>query len=160
MDNACFYSCHKELLPIASASCPKRQLPPPLLLAHKDIRAVLQRSSTCLVIALRKLSDTLRLACKSSHYIQTLSSLMMFSHLFIYFFPDLLLTETWMKPGENYAFLEFLPFGYSFFHCPHLTGCGGGIAIVLQNNVKGRLLPIHLLLLKYSCLWLICLKRV
>lgn len=53
----------------------------------------------------------------------------------------LLLTETWLKPGENGAFSELLPPSCLFFSSPQVSGRGGGLAAVFNDNFKRRLLP-------------------
>ena len=54
----------------------------------------------------------------------------------------LLLTETWLKPGDDSAFSELLPPSCSFFSSPRVSGRGGGLAAVFNTNFKCRLLPI------------------
>ncbi|KAK5851193.1 hypothetical protein PBY51_002007 [Eleginops maclovinus] len=53
----------------------------------------------------------------------------------------LLLTETWLKPGENSAFSELLPPSCSFFSSPRVSGRGGRLAAVFNDSFKCRLLP-------------------
>ncbi|XDV17969.1 hypothetical protein PO909_023757 [Leuciscus waleckii] len=49
------------------------------------------------------------------------------------------LTETWIKPGDNSAFSELLPPGYSFLNTPRVTSRGGGLATVYnQKNINCR----------------------
>uniref|UniRef100_A0A8C1UC21 Reverse transcriptase domain-containing protein n=1 Tax=Cyprinus carpio TaxID=7962 RepID=A0A8C1UC21_CYPCA len=59
----------------------------------------------------------------------------------------LLLTETWVKPGDNSAFTELLPPRCGFFSSPRVSGRGGGVATVFKDNFKCRLLSIN----DYSC---------
>ncbi|XP_049460938.1 uncharacterized protein LOC125906366 [Epinephelus fuscoguttatus] len=48
----------------------------------------------------------------------------------------LLLTETWLKPGENSAFSELLPPGCSFFSTPRAAGRGGGLAAIFKESFR------------------------
>ena len=52
----------------------------------------------------------------------------------------LLLTETWLKPGEYSAFSELLPPGCLFFSTPRATGRGGGLAAVYRESFKCRII--------------------
>lgn len=53
----------------------------------------------------------------------------------------LLLTETWLKPGDDSAFSELLPPGCSFYNSPRVSGRGGGLATLFKNEYRCRLLP-------------------
>lgn len=53
----------------------------------------------------------------------------------------LMLTETWLKPGDNSAFSELLPPGYSFLSTPRVSSRGGGLASVFKQHLNCRLLP-------------------
>lgn len=50
----------------------------------------------------------------------------------------LLLTETWLKPGENSAFSELLPPGCSFFSTLRAAGRGGGVAAIFKESFRCR----------------------
>ncbi|XP_032366676.1 LOW QUALITY PROTEIN: uncharacterized protein LOC116685831 [Etheostoma spectabile] len=50
----------------------------------------------------------------------------------------LLLTETWLKPGENSAFSELLPPGCSFVSTPRAAGRGGGLAAIFKDSFRCR----------------------
>ena len=45
----------------------------------------------------------------------------------------LLITETWLKPGDYSPLIELCPLDYMTFNLPRPTG-GGGIAVVFKNN--------------------------
>lgn len=53
----------------------------------------------------------------------------------------LMLTETWLKPGDNSAFSELLPQGYSFLSTPRVSSRGGGLASVFKQQLNCHLLP-------------------
>lgn len=52
----------------------------------------------------------------------------------------LLLTETWLKPGESSAFSELHPPGCFFFSTLRATGRGVGLAAVSKENFKCRII--------------------
>lgn len=70
----------------------------------------------------------------------------------------LMLTETWLKPGDNSAFSELLPPGYSFLSTPRVSSQGGGLASVFKH-LSCRLLPsknyssfeLQLFLTQFAC---------
>lgn len=63
-----------------------------------------------------------------------LSDLISTHHLF-------LLTETWLKPGDNSTFSELLPPDYSHLNAPGVSGHGGGFAMFFSDKLSCRLLP-------------------
>ncbi len=48
----------------------------------------------------------------------------------------LFLTETWQMSDDFIALNLLTPPGYSYLTKPHLTGRGGGLAVVFKNNYK------------------------
>ncbi len=74
----------------------------------------------------------------------------------------LLLTETWIKPGDDSAFLEHLPPRCSFLSSPRSSGRGGGVATVFRDDFTCKPLCVNNYLHKplcvssYSCLERVC----
>ena len=52
----------------------------------------------------------------------------------------LLLTETWLKPGEYSTFSELLPPGCSFFSTLRAAGRGGGLAAIFKERFRCRVI--------------------
>lgn len=53
----------------------------------------------------------------------------------------MLLTETWVQPGELFPFSELLPPSCSFFSCPRTTGKGGGLATIFKSSLNCKKTP-------------------
>ena len=54
----------------------------------------------------------------------------------------LAITETWLKKtGDEAIIAELTPPGYTFQHVARVSGRGGGVAIVLSNTFKTKILP-------------------
>lgn len=49
-------------------------------------------------------------------------------------------TETWLSVGECAALSELLLLGCTSFNSPRTTGCGGGVAVILKENLNYKLL--------------------
>ena len=65
----------------------------------------------------------------------------------------LLLTETWLKPGDNSVFSELLPPSCSFFSSPRASGRGGGLLLCSRTVLNaGVFLQMHTPLLNCNCL--------
>ena len=58
-------------------------------------------------------------------------------------FDVLCLTETWIKPNEFVALNEASPPGCSYIHQPRLTGRGGGVAVIYNDNLGVTQKPSH-----------------
>ncbi len=52
----------------------------------------------------------------------------------------LFMTETWIKDCDLSPFNELVPADCSFFNTPRTSGRGGGIATVLKEIFKGRII--------------------
>lgn len=52
-----------------------------------------------------------------------------------------LMTETWLKHGDNNAFSELLQPGYSYLSAPLMTGHGVSLAAVFRDKLTCCLLP-------------------
>lgn len=52
----------------------------------------------------------------------------------------LFVTETWLSVGESAALSELLPLGCTYFNSPRTTGRGGGVAVILKENLSCKLL--------------------
>ncbi len=42
-------------------------------------------------------------------------------------------TETWLSPSDGVALNETCLPGFNYFHLPRLSGCGGGLAVIILN---------------------------
>ena len=52
-------------------------------------------------------------------------------------FDIMALTETWLKPDDDYTLSDIYPQGYSIKHVPRITlTWGGGVAIVHRSSVS------------------------
>lgn len=58
-----------------------------------------------------------------------------------------LLTEMWIKPGDNSAFTELLPPRCSFLSSPRASGRGGGVTSVFKDRFKCKLSHVN----NYPC---------
>lgn len=49
------------------------------------------------------------------------------------------LTETWLSNNDERDIIYSLtPNGYSFHHCPRTSGVGGGVGIIIKNQMKAK----------------------
>lgn len=79
-----------------------------------------------------------------------------------------LLTETWIRPGENSAFSSLLPPGYSHLNTPWESSHGGGLASVYKQNFRCCLLrsknyssfKLQLFLIHPACLFCVLLSII
>ena len=48
------------------------------------------------------------------------------------------ISETWLKPGDDWIITEITPPGYSFHHIPRLHKTGGGVGLLYKSSLSAR----------------------